>query len=150
MSEREAARRLNVNDTTVLLCLAVVRGREKVLVPTSTPDLCLYESVVTTNKIKEVNTLPEERRAEVLQAVVENQLSTDETKILVSGVRASKSVDAAATELVNAREARKPPRHLEKKEGITRSKCRVCRTELRVKHLADGTHRILRGEEQSP
>jgi ParB family chromosome partitioning protein len=122
-TETEVARWAGTSANTVSLCLSIVRSRAAVLVHTKSPDPALYAAAVTTNKAKAVNSLPRKRRGEALAAVVENGLTTEETKDLVSGVREGKTVDEATTEVVNRRETRKAERHAEKQRRV---KCPAC------------------------
>ncbi|MGD0145944.1 MAG: ParB N-terminal domain-containing protein [Nitrososphaerales archaeon] len=140
ISEREAGKRLGVNVSTVSLCLAIVRGKERVFAGANTSDPILYESVVTTHKIREVNSLPNEKRIDTLQAVVENRLSTDETEAVVSQIQAGQKVQDAVVTVVNERETRKSDEYRAKQKGRTSIRCRVCRIRLQLVHRNDGSH----------
>ena len=107
VGERETERRLGVSHTTISRCVSIVKSREKVVTPGTISDTKIYESVVTAHKFQEANSLPEEHKVPVLQAVVENRLSTQEVKDVVAKVKTSKKpVDVAVTEVVNRRETR--------------------------------------------
>jgi ParB family transcriptional regulator, chromosome partitioning protein len=125
LSEREAALRLGVSHTTISLCLGVVEARKRVVVPTTGgTQRELYKRTMTTNKFKEVNRLPEADKTPALRAVVENRLSTEETKTLTAKVESGKTVEEATNEILLRRETVKPERFAERKR---RMECPTCK-----------------------
>jgi ParB-like chromosome segregation protein Spo0J len=124
LSEREAASKLGVSDTTINLCVGVVHARDRVLARVSSGRSNLYERVMTAHKLTEVRRLPEAEQPEALQAVVENHLSTSETATLSSNIRAGKTVAQASSEIVLRRETVKPERYAERKRRVVCPNCR--------------------------
>ena len=123
VSERELARRLEVSHTMVSRCIATARVSEQVVRGRTTIDASVQEAALTATKVAAVNSLPRARRAEAAAAVASNGLSTSETKEMVAGVRARKSVSQAVTEVVNSRETRKAEKYAQRK---LRLRCPTC------------------------
>lgn len=124
LSEREAAAKLKTTHTTISLCLGVVDARERLVRPRTTLAPGLYERTMTRTKFSEVNRLSSSKIAPALQAVVENRLSTEETKALAAKVESGKSVEKATNEVLLRRETRKPERYAEKKARV---ECPTCK-----------------------
>ncbi len=139
LTESEAAKRLGVSQPTISLCLAIVAARQSVIVGTI-DHIDSFAAVVTTNKFRETNRLPEGQKTAALAAVVAERFSTNETKSLVAKVERGQSVEAASIVVVNERETRKPVKAQLRKGSGTR--CRVC-DQVTLLHNADGSHEVL-------
>jgi transposase len=133
LSEREAASKLGISDTTINLCIGVVQARARVLTPVSSKNPNLYERVMTTHKLTEVNRLLEKEQPGALQAVVENRLSTAETKTLTTKIKGGQTVEKATASVLLRRETIKPERYAERKRRV---ECPTCK----------GTGYLLKGE----
>lgn len=123
LSEREAAAKLRISDTTISLCLGVVDARSRLLRPLSAGTPELYARAMTATKYAQVNGLDEKEQPEALRAVVENRLSTDETKTLAAKVDAGKTVEMATNEILLRRETRKPEAFAERKRRVECPEC---------------------------
>ena len=123
LSEREAAAKLGVSQTTISLCLGVVQARDRVIVPTISSDAEIYQRTMTANKFKEVGRLPDATKAPALQAVVENRLSTQETRSLATHIEGGWSVERATNAVLLRRETIKPERYAEKRRRVECPKC---------------------------
>ncbi|MDA4118663.1 MAG: hypothetical protein OK455_10000 [Thaumarchaeota archaeon] len=94
------------------------------ILPRIREDARLYERAMTRNKFSEVNRLPEEDKGSALQAVVENHLSTEETKALTQKVEQGSTVEQATSEIILRRETIKPERFAERRRRI---ECPTCK-----------------------
>jgi ParB family chromosome partitioning protein len=123
LSEREAAQKLGVSQTTISLCLSLVEVRARLILPRIGEGTQLYERTMTRNKFSVVNRLPEKDKAPVLQAVVENRLSTEETRALTTKVEQGSTVEKATNEIILRRETIKPERFAERKRRVVCPNC---------------------------
>ena len=123
VSERELGRRLGVSHTMISRCIATAKVSEQVVRSRTTIDDSIHEAALTATKVAAVNSLPRTKRAEAAAAVASFGLSTSETKAMVAGVHARKSVSRAVTEVVNGREAQKAEKYAERKHRI---RCPTC------------------------
>lgn len=123
VSERELAKRRGVSHTMISRCVATARVAEQVVRGRTAIDASVQEAALTATKVAAVNSLPRARRAEAAAAIASNTLSTSETKEMVAGIHARKSVGRAVTEVVNSREARKAERYARRK---LRVRCPTC------------------------
>ena len=122
LNETEAAKKLGVSQSTISLCIGVARAAERVITP-GIANADSMEGILTTHRVSFVETLPEQVRNEVYRKLAEEHLSTDLTQELVVRVQAGKTVEQAAVEIVNLREARKAERYAEKTK---REMCPTC------------------------
>ena len=101
---------------------------------------------MTAQRFSEINRLPKERKTEAFQAVVENHLSTDETRSFVAKLERGEDPEGAVSRVLLERETWKPDAFVDRKAGIVRMKCRKCSKVLRIAHR-HGDHVLISQDE---
>lgn len=105
---------------------------------------------LTEHKLKEISALPKAVRPAVIKAVIENNVSTDDTKVLVAKVRGGRSPEKAVVEMANWRvshrqEAHQDSRRRAGKKAAPRRNyalCEDCGDRPYFIHVGPGEHRF--------
>lgn len=154
-SESQLARKLGISHSLISLCVGVAQslGPVVIRITDDKPDLChpeeLYKGAVSANKYAIAGQVLGQRN-EVLSEVVRENLSTRETKALVSLVKAGSSIPSAAATVVNAKRA---PDSVKRALELGRTSswwtCPICDRVYLMSHLPNEAHSLslLNGED---